>query len=183
MDLLWPIAIVSGVLVALAIGRYNRLVYLRQLTRNAWSDISVHLNRRAELVPNVVEAVKAYARHEQATFEALAAARSKALAAAEPGARAEAESAVASGLERALLLAEAYPELKASTNFLRLQEELTATEDAIANARKYYNACVRDYNTALETFPDSLLASLGGFQPARFFEPEAEVSRAPRVGA
>jgi len=182
MDLLWPIAIAGGAVLALAIGRYNRLVYLRQLTRNAWSDISVHLNRRAELVPNIVETVKAYARHEQGTFEALAAAWSKALSATEPGTRAQAESALASGLERTLLLAEAYPELKASTNFLRLQEELTATEDAIANARKYYNACVRDYNTALETFPDSLLASLGGFRPASFFEPDSDVSQAPRVG-
>ncbi|MEJ5171821.1 MAG: LemA family protein, partial [Fimbriimonadales bacterium] len=84
MTIAWIAAVVAGVLIAVAIGRYNRLIYLRQLTRNAWSDISVHLNRRAELVPNLVDAVKAYARHEQAAFEALASARSKALAASEP---------------------------------------------------------------------------------------------------
>lgn len=182
MDGLWVIALLVGVVLAFGIGGYNRLVFLRQLTRNAWSDVSVHLNRRADLVPNIVEAVRAYARHEQGALEAVAQARAQALAADSPSKRSEAEKRLGSGLERALVLAESYPELKASANFLQLQAELTETEDAIANARKYYNACVRDYNTAIETFPRNLLAKLGGFRPAEFFEPGTDVEQAPRVG-
>ncbi|MCX7799326.1 MAG: LemA family protein [Fimbriimonadales bacterium] len=183
MDGLWIAAVLLGAALAYGISRFNRLVYLRQLTRNAWSDISVHLNRRADLVPNIVEAVRAYARHEQGALEAVSQARAQALAAKTPSERSAAEGRLGSGLERALVLAEAYPELKASANFLQLQAELTETEDAIANARKYYNACVRDYNTAIETFPSSLFAALGGFRPAEFFEPERSVEQAPRVEA
>jgi LemA protein len=161
---------------------YNRLVKMRQLTRNAWSDVDVYLKRRADLIPNLVTSVKGYAQHEQTTLEDTIRARDTALQAASIGARADAEQKVAGGVSRVLLLAENYPQLKASDNFLELQRALSDTEKMIASARQYYNACVRDYNILIEAFPTSIAAGMFGFKPAQFFEVDDLSEReAPRL--
>lgn len=182
--LLWLLAPVA-VIVLMAILAFNRLVQMRQLTRNAWSDVDVFLKRRAQLIPNLVECVKGYASHEQATLERVVEARSEAAAAGNAiGARSDAERRVSDGLSRLLVLAERYPELRAASNFLQLQEELVATEKSIASARQYFNACVRDYNTLVESFPSNIVASIGGFQKAEFFELDDLIEReAPKVTA
>lgn len=163
-----PLAIVAGLVVL-----YNRLVAMRRLTENAWSDVDVYLKRRAELVPNLVEAVKGAAAYERGTFERLASARSEALASRQPThERAAAESAISTGVTRAVALAEQHPELRASENFLGLQRELSDVERLVASARQYYNACVRDYNTMVESFPSNLVANGFGFKPKEFFEVE-----------
>lgn len=169
------IAVVFGASVLVgSIILYNGLVRMRQLTRNAWADVDVYLKRRAELIPNVVTSVKAYASHEQALLEGLTEARSRAIAI--PGFdvnRANAEAAIGSKLINVLALAENYPNLKSNENFLELQGQLKETEKLIANARQYYNACVRDYNTKIEAFPSNIFASLGGFKHADYFELES----------
>lgn len=181
---MWPLIAVAAVVLFGAIFLYNGLVQMRQLTRNAWADVDVYLKRRAELIPNVVTSVKAYASHEQALLEGLAEARSRAVAL--PGAtldRASAEATVGTKLVNVLALAENYPDLKSNENFLELQGQLKETEKLIANARQYYNACVRDYNTKIEAFPSNILASVGGFKHAEFFELESVQEReVPTVG-
>ncbi len=175
--MIW-LLIVAAVVVGLGIVLHNKMVGLRRLTENAWSDVDVYLKKRAELVPNLVEAVKGAATYERATFESIANARSDALAARGPTAeRAAAESTLASGVARVVGIAEAYPQLRASENFLALQADLSETERHIASARQYYNACVRDFNTLIESFPANLLASPMGLRPKEFFEIEASAER------
>lgn len=167
-----PVLIVV-IVALLAIGffvSYNKLVGLRQLTRNSWSDVDVYLKRRAELIPNLVAAVKGYAAHEQTTLENTIQARNQALGASSIGERSNAEQQVASGVSQVLMIAESYPQLKASENFLELQRSLSETEKLIASARQYYNACVRDYNTLIEAFPSNIAAGAFGFKAAEFFE-------------
>jgi len=174
------IVLAVGVLIAfMIVGMYNRLVKLRVTSQNAWSDIDVQLKRRADLVPNLVETVKGYAVHERGTLEAVTAARARAVAAsgAGPAERAEAEAALSSALQGLTVAVEDYPELQASANFLDLQTQLAETEDQISNSRRYYNAVVRDLNTAVQTFPSNLLAGPMGFQEREFFE-AAEAERA-----
>lgn len=156
---------------------------MRQLTRNAWSDVDVYLKRRAELIPNLVAAVKGYASHEQAVLEGLAEARSRAMQINVPSSdKAAAEGIVGERLVRALALAEAYPDLKASDNFTQLQASLVDTEKQIASARQYFNACVRDLNIKIEAFPSSLIAGAMGVRPMEFFELDTALERdAPRV--
>lgn len=153
---------------------FNRLVALRNRMRAAWASIDALLKRRADLVPNLVEAVRGYMGHEQRTLAAVTSARTAALEAggkpSETGARASAENALTSGVRQIFALAEAYPELKASENILALQRQLTGTEDDIASARRYYNAVVRDFNTLRESFPALLVAGPLGFQAGEFFE-------------
>lgn len=177
--------LIIGVVLVVVVGffvSYNRLVGLRLLTRNAWSDVDVYLKRRAELVPNLVASVKGYAEHEQTTLQKTIDARNQALDAPSLTARADAEQQVSSGVSRVLMLAENYPQLKASENFLELQRSLSETEKLIASARQYYNACVRDYNTLIEAFPSSIAASAFGFKPAEFFEVDDLGEReAPRL--
>jgi LemA protein len=153
-------------------------VGLRQLTRNAWSDVDVYLKRRAELVPNLVQTVQGYARHESGTLERVIDARNNALGAGSIHDRAAAEQQVASGVSQIIALAEAYPDLKASEHFLELQRSLSDTEKLIANARQYYNACVRDYNTTIESFPSNIVAGSLGFKPGDYFEVDAVSERA-----
>lgn len=162
---------------------YNSIVGLRQMTQNAWSDVDVYLKRRAELIPNLVAAVKAYASHEATVLEALATARGQALQVSGPTReKAVAEQEVGTRVVQALGIAEAYPELKASQNFTDLQRELTETEKLIANARRYYNACVRDLNTKIEAFPSSLAASVLGVKHENYFELDSvEEREAPTV--
>ena len=180
--------IVLGVIALVAfflIGIYNRLVTLRQRVREAWSDIDVQLKRRYDLIPNLVETVKGYAAHEKSVFENVTNARANAIAAGAAGTpeqRAQAENVLTGALRSVFAVAENYPQLQASQNFRDLQEQLTATEDKIAFARRFYNGNVRDYNTALQTFPTNVLAGMFGFASEQYFELADQSERtAPKV--
>ena len=177
------VAVVAALLIFFAIGLYNRLVGLRLRSQNAWSDIDVQLKRRADLVPNLVETVKGYASHERETLDAVTAARTRAVAAqgASPAVRAEAEAGLSAALRGLTVAVEAYPQLQASGGFRDLQGQLAEIEDAVQNARRYYNAVVRDLNTAIMTFPSNLMAGPMGFQPREFFEAEPAEREAPKV--
>lgn len=182
MTLIIILAVVVLV-VALGIGLYNRLVGLRLRAQNAWSDIDVQLKRRADLVPNLVETVKGYAAHERETLDAVVAARTRAVAAAgaSPAERAEAEAGLTTALRGLTVAVEAYPQLQASGGFRDLQGQLAGIEEAVQNARRYYNAVVRDLNTAIMTFPSNLLAGPMGFQPREFFEAAPVEREVPKV--
>jgi LemA protein len=188
------VLVVALVLIAWLVGIYNRLVKLRNQYKNAFSQIDVQLKRRYDLIPNLVETAKGYMKHERETLEAVIAARNKAqaavqAAAARPGDPAAmqglqtAEAGVTGALGRFFALAESYPDLKANQNMLSLQEELTSTENKVAFSRQAYNDAVMGYNTARETFPNSIIAGATGFGPAQLFELEAPaVERAaPKV--
>jgi LemA protein len=165
--------IVLGVAVAVALYAifvFNRLVRARNLVREGWSGIDVQLRRRSDLVPNLVEAVKGYAAHERALFEDIANKRSRAMEATDVPGKAAAEQQLQSSLRRLLALAEAYPELKANQNFLALQNQLAELEDQLQMARRYYNGTVRDFNIAIQSFPEVLVARTTGFREAPFFQ-------------
>ncbi len=164
---------VLAAVVLYAITLYNRLVRLRNTGDAAWADIDVHLKKRRDLVPNLVETVKGYAAHERALLEKLTAARARAAQAAGPAEAGPAESELTRSLKSLFAVAESYPELKANRNFLELQKQLQGIEDGIEAARRYYNAVVRDLNTAIEQFPANLLAKRLGFTRREFFELEA----------
>jgi LemA protein len=148
---------------------YNALARLRLLAANAWSDIDVQLKRRHDLVPTLVAVVKGHAGYEKGTLEAVVDARSRAMSASGPAAAGEAERALGASVGQILALAEAYPDLKAGESFLSLQRNLSEIEDHVQNARRYYNAVVRDLNTKIEQFPSNLIARSLGFQPREFF--------------
>jgi LemA protein len=170
------------ILLIWAVSIYNRLVGLRVLAENAWADIDVQLKRRYDLIPNLVETVKGYAAHERTTFEKVVQARAAAMSAQTPEARAQAENMLTGALKSLFALAENYPELKASTNFLELQGQLSAIEEAIQSARRTYNGVVREYNTGQQVFPASIIAGMFGFRPRQFFEVESAAERAvPKV--
>ncbi len=171
------VGLVVALVVAAVIGLYNRLVRLRNGSENAWSDIDVQLKRRHDLVPNLVETVKGYAQHEQKTLNEVVQARGRAQQAGTPGERAQAEGNLSRVLGHLFALAEAYPDLKANENFLGLQRELSGIEESIQNARRYYNAIVRDLNTATETFPSNIVASSFGFDKKEYFELDSEAER------
>lgn len=182
LALLLVLLLAAGLVAAIVV--FNGLVRSRQMVRGAWSDVDVYLKRRADLIPNLVASVQAFAGHEQAVLTAVAEARAHALSVRGGTAdRANAESRVGQAMARVIGLAEAYPELTSSENFRRLQQELSDTEKAIAHSRQYYNACVRDYNTKIESFPSNLVASAAGFKAADFFEiDDASQRLAPSVG-
>jgi LemA protein len=168
--------IILGVLIFIAvllIGMYNGLVQLRVRADNAWSDIDVQLKRRHDLIPNLVETVKGYATHEKGTFEDIAKFRSMAMQATAPADKAAAENQLTGALKSLFAVAENYPDLKASAEFTQLQGSLNEVEDTIQNARRYYNAVVRDLNTKIQSFPTNLLAGMFGFQQKQFFEVDA----------
>jgi LemA protein len=169
------IAIIAAILLVLLLTTFNRLVRMRNVVRNDWSDIDVQLTRRHDLVPNLVESVRGYMTHERETLEAVARARSQAIATAGTGlgTRAMAEMALGGAVGNLFAVAERYPILKASQQFLLLQEQLTSTENRIAFARQHYNESVRQYNTSLAEFPRNLLAGMMGFTPATLFAAEA----------
>jgi LemA protein len=169
----WIILGVLLLIVFLLIGMYNTLVQLKVRADNAWSDIDVQLKRRHDLIPNLVETVKGYAAHEKGTFENIAKFRSQAMQASSPADRAVAENQLTGALKSLFAVAENYPELKASEEFTQLQASLNQTEDAIQNARRYYNAVVRDLNTKIQSFPTNVLAGMFGFQLRQFFETTA----------
>lgn len=163
-------ALVAALLVG-AVVIYNALIAKRQMVNNGWADIDVQLKRRADLVPNLVRVVEAYAAHERQLFAEIAERRSAALAAGDdPGVRGAAESAFARPVARMMAVAEAYPDLKASQNFLDLQSELSDTEDKIEMARRFYNGAVRELNTAVESFPGNVVAGVGGIGQHTYFE-------------
>lgn len=165
--------IIVGIIVVLAafiIGIYNRLVALRQTTNQAWSDIEVQLKQRQDLVPQLVSTVKGYAKHEKSTFEEVINARARAMGAGNVQDQAQAEGLLSAALGKLFALAEAYPDLKANTNFLQLQDELSDVENKIAAARRFYNNSVQEYNTGREQFPAVLIAGPFGFKERDFFE-------------
>ena len=181
--MLIAIAVVAVLVVLFAILTYNGLVRLRLQTQNAWSDIDVQLKRRHDLVPNLVETVKGYATHERGTLESVTAARTAAVAAASagPAERAAAEAHLSSALRGLSVAVEAYPELQASGGFRDLQAQLAQIEDAIQNARRYYNAVVREFNAKIMQFPSNLVAGSFGFQPREFFEAAEAERETPKV--
>jgi LemA protein len=149
---------------------YNRLIRLRNTSESAWADIDVQLKKRHDLVPNLVETVKGYAAHEQGLFSMVAEARARAIRSSGPGETSQAENKLGETLRSLFAVAEAYPELKASRNFVQLQTHLKDLEDTIEAARRYYNAVVRDFNTAIEQFPANLVAERFRFVKKEFFE-------------
>jgi LemA protein len=179
------IAVLAVALLAWVAWVFNRLVSLRNRLRSAWADVDALLKRRADLIPNLVAAVRGYAGHEQRTLEEVTQARAAALGAGDDrAARAAAENALTRRVHGLIAIAEAYPELRASANFLQLQTELVQTENDIASARRYYNAVARDLNTSRETFPNLLVAGTLGFRRAEFFElSDLDERAAPDVGA
>jgi LemA protein len=162
--------LVLGTLTVLVVVMYNRLIRSRNRVNTAWSDIDVQLQRRHDLVPQLVKAVDAYAKYEQATLEAVTELRAEAMRVVDVDARGKAEEALGEGVSRLLALAESYPDLKANENFLRLQQELVETENYLQFARRYYNGSVRDYNTITETVPSNIVAGLFRFKPREFFQ-------------
>ena len=172
------VAVVGGYILL-----YNRLVSLRVRGENAWSDIDVQLKRRADLVPNLVSTVKGYAAHERGTLEAVTQARTGAVAAqsAGPAVRAKAEAELTTALRGLTVAVEAYPELQASAGFRDLQAQLATIEDAIGNSRRYYNAVVRDLNTAISTIPSKYVAGPMGYHELEFFEASAGDRELPKV--
>jgi LemA protein len=175
------VALVVAILIALA-AIYNSLVRLRNQVENAWAQIDVQLKRRHDLIPNLVEVVKGYMTHERETLEAVTKARSAAAAASGVRDQAAAENALGGALGRFFVAVEAYPDLKASQNFLALQEELASTENKIGFARQFYNDAVMRKNTKVQSFPSNIVAGMFGFKAAEFFEIEDAAARSvPQV--
>ena len=177
------IAVIVVLLLLWAVAQYNGLVRLRNLVQEAWRQIDTELQRRHDLIPNLVETVKGYAAHESGVFEAVTAARA---AAAQPGAspavQAQTENTLTQALGRLFAVAENYPTLRASENFQQLQAELSNTEDRIAAGRRFYNANVRALNTKVQTFPTNVVAGMFGFKEAEYFEADdPQVRQAPTV--
>ena len=171
---MWSLLIV-GVIVVSAVAMYNSLVRLREIGDAAWANIDVQLKRRYDVIPNLVETVKGYASHEKDTLESVVTARSNAMSAQGPAAKGQAEGMLAGALKSLFALSEAYPQLQAAGGFRDLQETLGEIEEQLAQARRYYNAVVRDFNTKTQTFPSVLIARSFGFAGRDFFEiPEAE---------
>src|SRR5579864_8628222 len=168
----WIIIAVAAALALYAIVVFNRLVRLRQMVNEAWSGIDVQLKRRSDLVPNLVDTVKGYAAHERTVLEEVTALRGAARAVPENdvAGRGQAEGALSAGLGKLFALAEGYPDLKASGNFLELQKQLSAVEDDLQMARRYYNGAVRNLNVAVQAFPGSVIAHACGFSARDFFE-------------
>ena len=176
------VLVIVVLLVIFVIGMYNSLVRLRVQCDNAWSHIDVQLKRRYDLIPNLVETVKGYAGHEQGTLEGVVAARNQAMNTQGPAAKADAENVLTSALRQVFALAEAYPQLRAVESFTQLQNTLNQVEDSIQNARRYYNAVVRDLNTKIVQFPSSIIAGMFNITPRQFFEVSAPAEReAPKV--
>ena len=182
MDVTLILLAVVVVLVVLAIGISNRLVRARVRIDEAWAQIDTQLQRRHDLIPNLVETVKGYAAHERATFEEVTSARAKAISVSAPAELAEAENGLTQALGKLLAITENYPDLKADANFRQLQDELAHTENMVAGARGNYNGSVRAYDELRQVFPSSVVASMFSFGARDYFEVETvEVRRAPDV--
>ena len=171
------IYIVLGIIVAFVlylIFKYNGFISLKNRAQEAWADIDVQLKRRYDLIPNLVNTVKGYATHESTAFEKVTSARSKAMQGGSMAEKGEAENALSGTLKSLFAISEAYPELKANTNFLQLQSELSDTENKIMASRRFYNGNVRDFNTGVQTFPGNMIASMFKFTALEFFELEQD---------
>jgi LemA protein len=181
--MVWIVLI--GLLVAVGLwfaASYNGLVRLRNMVRNAWSQIDVQLKRRHDLIPNLVETVKGFMAHEKETLEAVTQARYAAMQANGPRAQGEAETALTGALNRLMVVVENYPELKANQNFAALQEELVSTENKVSFARQFYNDTAMKFNTRVQSFPTNAVAGMFGFSQAEYFEVESKEEReAPQV--
>lgn len=181
--MIWLIVIIAIVVVIgiwLA-GTYNSLVNLRNMVKDQWAQIDVHLKRRADLIPNIVETVKGYASHEKETLDAVITARNKAVSASTVEEEIKANGELTNALGRLFAVAEAYPDLKANTNFVDLQNTLKDTEDKIAFARQFYNDAVLKYKNKLEMFPTNIVASMFNFKPELFFEANDAEKEVPKV--
>lgn len=178
---LWIILGIVVLLLLYVASTYNKLVSFRNKVKDQWSQIEVVLKRRADLIPNLVETVKGYASHEKETLDAVISARSKAVSAATPEAEIEANGELSQALGRLLAVAEAYPDLKANTNFMDLQNQLKETEDKITYSRQFYNDSVLKYQNAIEKFPSNIIAGIFGFKPYQFFEAEEQDKKVPEV--
>ncbi|WP_449279106.1 LemA family protein [Leucobacter sp. GX24907] len=180
------VLVVLGLVLILGIyvwATYNSLVTLRVRVDEAWSDITIQLKRRADLIPSLVETVKGYAAHEKGVFEAVTQARAETISAQGPAEASVAENHMQEALKSIFAVAEAYPQLQASQNFLHLQGELVDTENKIQAARRFYNGGVREYNTKIQVFPNNIFARMLGFTQREFFEVDdvAAISEPPRI--
>jgi LemA protein len=173
---LWVVLAVLAIVVVLLGFGYNSLVRLRNEANTGWSNIDVQLQRRTDLIPNLVETVRGYAAHERGVFEEVTRARTTLQQASTPGAAGEANDMLTAALGRLFAVAEAYPDLKASENFLRLQDELTDTEDKISAARRYYNSTVMHYNNGIQSLPWVLVARPLGFRGKEYFSAEGDTA-------
>ncbi|MGI6188724.1 MAG: LemA family protein [Clostridiales bacterium] len=176
------IAAVLALLIIWTISSYNGLVVKNESVETAWSQIDNQLQRRNDLIPNLVETVKRYAAHESEVFTQVSEARSKLAGAATVADIAQADAEVTSALSRLLAIVENYPELKANENFIQLQDELAGTENRIAVARRDYNEAARSYNTSIRRFPTNIIAGMFGFERAQYFEASEDARQAPDVG-
>lgn len=185
MNTLGIVLIIIGAVVLLLIlfvtGTFNSLVSLRNRVSDQWAQIDVQLKRRSDLVPNLVETVKGYAKHEKETFEKVVEARNKFQSATTPEAEMAASGELTKALSKLMVLAEAYPELKANQNFLQLQGNLNEIEEKIAYARQFYNDSVLTYKNKLEMFPSNIVAGMFRFEPKAFFEADAQSREVPKV--
>ncbi|MCL5435997.1 MAG: LemA family protein [Patescibacteria group bacterium] len=177
----WYILIILAVVAVWLVGVYNSLIRRRLRVDEAWSDIDVQLKRRYDLIPNLVNTVKGYAKHEDAVFTKVTEARSVAMSAQSPKEKLAAENALAGTLKSLFAVAEAYPQLKANENFMQLQRDLTDTEDKIQASRRFYNGNVRDFNTALQVFPTNMIAGMFGFAAREFFDIDEKGPEGQRV--
>ena len=175
--LTWIIVIVVAAIIFWIVATYNRLVSLKNRTEEGWSDIDVQLKRRYDLIPNLMETVKGYAKHEEGVFSKVTEARTSAMSAQGVEAKGKAENMLTGALKSLFAVAEAYPDLKASVNFAKLQDELSDTENKIQASRRFYNGMVRDLNTMLETFPSNIVGNMFKFAKREFFEIENEAAK------
>lgn len=172
---------IALILIIYVISIYNILVNLRNMVKNQWAQIDTQLKRRFDLIPNLVETVKGYAAHEKETLDAVISARSKAVSASTPEEEIKTNGELTQALSRLMMLSEAYPDLKANTNFLSLQADLKDIEDKIAFARQFYNDAVLNYKNKLEMFPSNIIAGIFNFKPEPFFEINETEKEAPKV--
>ncbi|TES86968.1 MAG: LemA family protein [Candidatus Aminicenantes bacterium] len=179
MEIILFFLIAFGVLLVFAVGIYNRLITLRNRSDNAWAQVDVQLRRRYDLIPNLVETVKGYAKHERGTFEKVTEARSKAINAGTVKEQGQAENMLTGALKSLFAVVENYPDLKANQNFLMLQEELAGTEGKIAYARQFYNDIVMKFNLRQQVFPSNIIANMFSFKEKEYFEIEEEEAREP----
>jgi len=176
---LWIIIAVIAIIIFWFIAVYNGLIRLRNQTSEAWSDIDVQLKRRHDLIPNLVETVKGYASHERQIFENVTKARASAISAQGTEEKGKAENMLSGALKSLFAVAENYPQLRASENFAKLQDELSDTENKIQASRRFYNGNVRDFNTKLQVFPNNMIAPMLGFKAFEFFQVEEEAEKKP----
>jgi len=179
--LLWVIIIVVAVMAIAIIGMYNKLVKLNVRTNEAWSDIGVQLKRRYDLIPNLVDTVKGYAKQEKSVFKEVTEARASAMSAKGTKAKGEAENQITEALKSVFAVAESYPELKSNENFGKLQDELSDTENKLEASRRFYNGNVREINIAIQTFPTNIFANMLGFKERDLFEVEESAKEVPKV--